>query len=245
MIRLYRHRSETIFVWSTAALGALIIHVALAALFYHHEGGRGQDPSSHVIMLSLDTLPVSFTDNENIASDGAPSQEISDSLTPSPIEDSDRMEDQTSEEDKSEVASEVQVPLSTEGDKIEKVLVKPALPQPKPKRAPPVQRRAPPPSTNAAAIGNTEMGWLAQVEGRLERQKAYLSARAFSADKGKVQLEFVVSAQGEVVTSHLLGAPTREKLGKLALAALRRVGRFPPPPVTQVGRPIRITLVFE
>ncbi|WP_375617147.1 energy transducer TonB, partial [Bartonella sp. AP58NXGY] len=89
------------------------------------------------------------------------------------------------------------------------------------------------------------MEWLAKVQSQLERQKNYVVGQRTSRTKGTVKLEFRVHERGGIFSSRVVVSAGDPELDRLAMAALQRVGSFPPPPPSKVNKTIRVSLIFS
>ncbi|WP_455466553.1 energy transducer TonB family protein [Bartonella sp. B39] len=87
--------------------------------------------------------------------------------------------------------------------------------------------------------------WLAKVQAQLEMQKEYVVKQRISRAKGTVKLEFRVHEQGSIFSSRIFVSAGNLELDRLAMAALQRVGSFPPPPPSKVNKIIRVSLIFS
>ncbi|WP_208435193.1 energy transducer TonB family protein [Bartonella phoceensis] len=87
--------------------------------------------------------------------------------------------------------------------------------------------------------------WLAKVQAQLERQKKYIVGQRISRAKGTVKLEFRVHEQGSIFSSRVIVSAGDLELDRLAMAVLKRVGSFPPPPPSKVNKIIRVSLIFS
>ncbi|WP_175868858.1 energy transducer TonB family protein [Bartonella gabonensis] len=250
-------------LWIGAFVGALSLHIALGAPFYFQKTGVNNGMLSSTVMLTLaqeslyldadidsqnpdhDTdLPNVSTKSERLQPDLAEQEpEISetvDEIQPEPEEPQPPVE----KDDFTEKFLEESLPQKVE-DKIfekktspKKVIKRPLL---KAVRSSPARQSG----STAGLEDMVLMEWLAKVQSQLEKQKNYVVGQRISRAKGTVKLEFKVHERGSIVFSRVVVSAGDPELDRLAMAALQRIGSFPPPPPSKVNKTIRVSLIFS
>ncbi|WP_254472761.1 energy transducer TonB [Bartonella sp. B1098] len=248
-------------LWVGAFVGALSLHIALGAQFYFRKIGVNNGMLSSTVMLTLAQESVyldadrdspnpehdpdlsSLSTKSELSQPNLPEQE------PEILEMVDEVQPKapqhTLEKDDFTVKSlEESLPQKVE-DKIfeKKTSLKTVV------KHPPVKAMH---SSSARQSGSTAgledmmlMEWLAKVQLQLEKQKDYVVGQRTSWAKGTVKLEFRVHERGSIFSSRVVVSAGDPELDRLAMAALQRVGSFPPPPPSKVNKMIRVSLIFS
>ncbi|WP_455482374.1 energy transducer TonB family protein [Bartonella sp. B35(2025)] len=250
-------------LWVGAFISAFFLHIALGARFYFQNSNvSNKGTISPVVMLTFaqeivrsdvdtDSLDVD-TDLSDINPDLEVLQSDFSEQKPEILESMDEVEQEDSQYTVEKSDFTVPKPLKKSlPKKIEnKALVKKQLPKSKTTMEQ-LDTKAIHSSTdsygsNAAALERALLEkWLEKVQTQLERQKKYVVGRRTSRAKGTVQLEFKVHEQGNIFSSRVVLSAGDQELDRLAIAALQRVGAFPPPPPSKVNKIIRVSLIFS
>lgn len=258
----FANTRRLLVLWIGAFVGAFFLHVVLGAQFYFQSIGISNGVRSSAMMLAFaqeivySDIDLDFSDIETDLSNIRTEPEI---LQPDFSEQESEILETVDEVQPKEFEHivekddfTVQKPLEEAlPQKIEhKALVKKTIPMPKAvvKRAVVKAKHS---STtgqrgNAAALEDALlMQWLAKVQAQLERQKEYVVGQRTSRAKGVVKLEFRIHEQGSIFSSRVVVSAGDPELDRLAMAALQRVGNFPPPPASKVNKIIRVSLIFS
>ncbi len=252
-----------LILWVGAFICASFLHIALGARFYFQGTGVSNGTSSSAIMLTfvqeavysdadLD-LPDIDTDLSNVSTEP---EILQPDLLEQEAEILKTVDEVQSEESQHNIVEKddftIHRPLEESlPQRVEhKTLVKIAIPilksvvkhsAVKTARASTTRQ-----GSNAAALeGALLVEWLAKVQAQLERQKKYVVGQRTSRAKGTVKLEFRVHEQGSIFSSRVVVSAGDPELDRLAMAALQRVGTFPPPPASKVNQIIRVSLIFS
>ncbi|PIT70889.1 energy transducer TonB family protein [Bartonella tribocorum] len=248
-------------LWIGAFVGALFLHIALGTQFYFQKTGVSNGMLSPTLILTLaqesvyldadidSPKPDHDTDLSNVSTKSEPLQPDLTEKEPEILETVDEIQSEepqhTVEKDDFTVKSLEESPPQKEEDKI---FEKKTIPKTVVKK-PPVKAVR---SLTARQSGSTAgledmvlMEWLAKVQSQLERQKNYVVRRRTSWAKGTVKLEFKVHERGSIFSSRVVVSAGDPELDRLAMAALQRVGSFPPPPPSKVNKTIRVSLIFS
>ncbi|GAA5103704.1 energy transducer TonB [Bartonella jaculi] len=268
----FANTKQLLTLWIGAFIGAFFLHVLLGAQFYFQSTGVSNGSLSSEIMLTFAQEAVGLdvdkdlsdinTEPEVLQSDLLEQEserlETVDELQPEEVQ----PEEVQPEEVQPEEVQPEEVQHTVEKDnfksleellpqKVEhKAFIKKTIPMPKA-----VVRRS-----NAKAIRSSSSSkggdtaaledallveWLAKVQAQLERQKKYVVGQRTSRAKGTVKLEFMVHEQGSIFSSRIVVSAGDPELDRLAMAALQRVGNFPPPPASKANKIIRVSLIFS
>ncbi|WP_273723664.1 energy transducer TonB [Bartonella sp. AU18XJBT] len=247
----FANTKQLLTLWIGAFVGAFFLHVLLGAQFYFQSIGVTKGLLSSEIMLTF-VQEVVYPDVDT---------DLPDIHTEPEVLRTDLLE-QESEELKSvdKVQSEEPQHMVEQDDlksleeplpqKVEhKAFIKKTIPTPEAvvKRSNAKVVRSS--STNKGGTAGLEdtllMEWLAKVQSQLERQKNYVVGQRTSRAKGTVKLEFMVHERGSIFSSRVVVSAGDPELDRLAMAALQRVGSFPPPPPSKVNKTIRVSLIFS
>ncbi|EJF86647.1 energy transducer TonB family protein [Bartonella rattimassiliensis] len=252
-------------LWVCAFVGALFLHIALGAQFYFRNIGVSKGILSSTVMLTFaqealyldvgidSSSPDRDTDLSNVSTEPellppdlakqeAEILETVDEVQPEGLQ---RIYDV--EKDDFTVKSLEESLLQKVEDKI---FEKKPIPVPK---AVVKQLSVKAVHSSVAKQGGSTaaledmllMEWLAKVQSQLERQKNYVVRQRTSWAKGTVKLEFRVHKQGNIFSSRVVASAGDPELDRLAMAALQRIGSFPPPPPSKVNKAIRVSLIFS
>ncbi|WP_455478497.1 energy transducer TonB family protein [Bartonella sp. B10] len=250
-------------LWVGAFIGACFLHAALGAQFYFRNTGVGNngmlapvimltfaqevvDPDMRTELLNSDTdLSYINTDQEALQSDfleqKTKASESVDQVQPEDFQN-------TVEKDDFIVPKPLKKSLPSGIE--HKEFVKKQVPQQK-IIVKQLDTEVIPSSIvshngNAATLESALLAeWLEKVQAQLEKQKNYVVSQRTSHTKGTVQLEFRVHKKGNIFSSRVARSAGDQGLDRLAMAALQRVGTFPPPPQSQVDKIIRVSLIFS
>ncbi len=254
----FANTKQLLTLWIGAFIGAFFLHVLLAAQFYFQSTGISNGLLSSEIMLTFmqeTVYPDVDTDLPDIhrESDINTEQEVLQSdLLEQESEGLESVDEVQSEEPQHIVEQDDLKPLEEPlPQKVEhKAFIKKTIPMPKA-----VVKRSNAKAVRSSSInkgGGTAgledmllMEWLAKVQSQLERQKNYIVGQRTNRTKGTVKLEFMVHEQGSIFSSRVVVSAGDPELDRLAMAALRRVGSFPPPPPSKVNKTIRVSLIFS
>ncbi len=244
--------------WIGAFVGAFFLHVLLGAQFYFQSIGVSNGLLSSEIMLTF----VQETVYPDVDTDLSDIHTESDINTEPKVLQSDLLEKESEElESVDEVQSEEPQHMVEQDDlksledplpqKVEhKAFIKKTIPMPKAvvKRSNAKAVRSSSTNKGVGTAGLEDMllmEWLAKVQSQLERQKNYVVGQRTSRAKGTVKLEFRVHEQGSIFSSRVVASAGDPELDRLAMAALHRVGSFPPPPPSKANKKIRVSLIFS
>ncbi|WP_273757979.1 energy transducer TonB [Bartonella sp. AU55XJBT] len=248
-------------LWIGAFVGALFLHLALGAQFYFRKTGVSNGMLSSTVMLTLAQENV-YLDADRDSSNSDYDTDLSNVSTKSELLQPDLAEQEpeiletvdeiqpeepqhTVEKDDFTVNSlEESLPHKVE-DKIFEKKTKPKtiVKQSSVKAVRSVAARQ---SGSTAGLEDMVlMEWLAKVQSQLEKQKNYVVGQRTSRAKGTVKLEFRVHERGNIFSSRVVVSAGDPELDRLAMAALQRVGSFPPPPPSKVNKTIRVSLIFS
>ncbi|WP_208439455.1 cell envelope integrity protein TolA [Bartonella grahamii] len=248
----FANTKQLLTLWIGAFVGAFFLHVLLGAQFYFQSIGVTKGLRSSEIMLTfvqeaiypdVDTdLPDIHTESEVLRTD----------LLEQESEELESVDKVQSEEPQHMVEQDdlksLEKPLP---QKVEhKAFVKKTIPTPKAvvKRSNAKVVRSSSTNKGGGTAGLEDrllMEWLAKVQSQLERQKNYVVGQRTSRAKGTVKLEFMVHERGSIFSSRVVVSAGDPELDRLAMAALQRVGSFPPPPPSKVNKTIRVSLIFS
>lgn len=248
-------------LWMVAFVGALSLHIALGTQFYFRKAGVSKGGLSSTVILTLAQESVyldadidqSNLDNDIDLSNASTKPELlQPDLSEQEPEISETVDDIQPEESQHSVEKDDFTVKSLEESlpqKVEdKIFEKKTIPKTVVKK-PSVKAVH---SLNARQSGSTVgfedmmlMEWLAKVQSQLERQKNYVVGQRTSRAKGTVKLEFRVHERGGIFSSRVVVSAGDPELDRLAMAALQRVGAFPPPPPSKVNKIIRVSLIFS
>ncbi|WP_332060340.1 TonB family protein [Bartonella sp. CB74] len=249
-------------LWVGAFIGAFSLHLALGAQFYFRRAGVSNGTFSPTIMLTLvqETIhPDVDTDLLDTNRDLPDVDTSSEVLQPDVSEQESEVSESDDEVQPAEPEhiveqNDLTVPQSLEktlpSKEEHKVLVKKSIPQSKTvvkqRSAKAVRSSSVRYGSNGAELEDAlSVEWLAKVQAQLERQRNYVARQRTNRTKGTVQLEFRVREQGNIFSSRIVLSAGDQELDRLAMAALQRVGSFPPPPASKVNKIIRVSLIFS
>ncbi|QEE09067.1 energy transducer TonB [Bartonella kosoyi] len=248
-------------LWMVAFVGALSLHIALGTQFYFRKAGVSKGVLSSTVILTLAQESVhldadmdqSNLDNDiDLSNTSTKPELLQPDLSEQEPEISETVDDIQPEESQHSVEKddftvkslEESLPQKVE-DKIfeKKAIPKTVVKKPSVKSVRSVAARQ---SGSTAGLENMVlMEWLAKVQSQLERQKNYVVGQRTSRTKGTVKLEFRVHERGGIFSSRVVVSAGDPELDRLAMAALQRVGSFPPPPPSKVNKTIRVSLIFS
>lgn len=248
-------------LWMIAFVGALSLHIALGAQFYFRKVGVSNGMLSSTVMLTLaqesvyldaDIDSSNLDHNPDLSNVSTKSELLQPDLSEQEPEVSETVDDIQPEESQHTVEKDDFTVKSLEESlpqKVEdKIFEKKTIPKTVVKK-PSVKAVH---SLNAKQSGSTAgledmmlMEWLAKVQSQLEKQKNYVVGQRISRAKGTVKLEFRVHERGSIFSSRVVVSAGDPELDRLAMAALQRVGSFPPPPPSKVNKIIRVSLIFS
>ncbi|MGF7156761.1 protein TonB [Bartonella heixiaziensis] len=254
----FANTKQLLTLWIGAFVGAFFLHVLLGAQFYFQSTGVSNGLLSSEIMLTF----VQETVYPDVDTDLSDIHTESDINTEPKVLQSDLLEQEPEElESVDEVQSEEPPHMVGQDDlksleeplpqKVEhKAFIKKIIPMPKAvvKRSNAKAVRSSSTNKGVGTAGLEDMllmEWLAKVQSQLERQKNYIVGQRTSRAKGTVKLEFMVREQGSIFSSRVAVSAGDRELDRLAMAALQRVGNFPPPPASKVNKIIRVSLIFS
>ncbi len=254
----FENTTQLLTLWIGAFVGALFLHVLLGAQFYFQSTGVSNGLLSSEIMLTF----VQETIYPDVDTDLSDIHTESDINTEPKVLQSDLLEKESEElESVDEVQSEEPQHMVEQDDlksleeplpqKVEhKAFIKKTIPMPKAvvKRSNAKVVRSSSTNKGVSTAGLEDMllmEWLAKVQSQLERQKNYIVGQRTSRAKGTVKLEFMVHKKGSIFSSRVAVSAGNPELDRLAMAALQRVGSFPPPPPSKVNKIIRVSLIFS
>lgn len=250
-------------LWTAAFVGALFLHIALGAQFYFRKAGVSNGMLSSTIMLTLaqenvyldgDLDPLNSDHITNSPDASTKSELLQPDLSEKEPEISETVDNIQPEESQHTVEKDDFTVKSLEESlpqKVEdKIFEKKMLPIPKAVvKQPPVKAvRSLVSRQSGSTAGLEDMvlkEWLAKIQSQLERQKNYVVGQRISRAKGTVKLEFRVHERGSIFSSRVVVSAGDPELDRLAMAALQRVGSFPPPPPSKVNKIIRVSLIFS
>ncbi|WP_455481106.1 energy transducer TonB family protein [Bartonella sp. B12(2025)] len=256
----FANTRQLLTLWIAAFICAFSLHIALGVQFYFYSTGVSNGTPSTAIMLTfaqdvvhsiVDTDPQDLdTDLSNVSTEDVSQLDFSEQESELEPVDEVQLEEpwHTVEEDDFEVLRSLEKSLP---QKVEhKALDKKPIPVPKAvikRHTGKVERSSiPSQGDDAAAIEDALLiKWLAKVQAQLEMQKKYVVGQRISHAKGTVKLEFRVREQGRIFSSRVVVSAGDPELDRLAMAALQRVGSFPPPPPSKVNKVLRVSLIFS
>lgn len=251
----FANTRQLLTLWICAFICAFSLHIILGAQFYFRSTGVSNAMLSPGVMLTFvqeitypdidtDLLDVSI-EPEMLQPDFVEQEsellETVDKVPPEELQ-------QNVEKDDFSVLKSLEEPLS---QKIEhKILAKRLVPMPKSvvKQSNIKSIRSSISSQGGDMAAREDallIEWLAKVQSQLEMQKKYVVGQRISRATGTVKLEFRVHEQGNIFSSRVVVSAGDPELDRLAMAALRRVGSFPPPPASKVNKVIRVSLIFS
>ncbi|WP_375658868.1 energy transducer TonB [Bartonella sp. MR30HLJHH] len=248
----FANTKQLLTLWIGAFVGAFFLHVLLGAQFYFQSTGVSNGLLSSEIMLTFVQETI-YPDVDTGLSDIHTEPKVlqSDLLEQKP-EELESVDEIQSEEPQHMVGQDdlksLEEPLP---QKVEhKAFIKKIIPMPKAvvKRSNAKAVRSSSTNKGVGTAGLEDMllmEWLAKVQSQLERQKNYIVGQRTSRAKGTVKLEFMVHEQGSIFSSRVAVSAGNPELDRLAMAALQRVGSFPPPPLSKVNKIIRVSLIFS
>ncbi|WP_375684941.1 cell envelope integrity protein TolA [Bartonella sp. TT110JLCBS] len=254
----FANTKQLLTLWIGAFVGAFFLHILLGAQFYFQSTGVSNDLLSSEIMLTF----VQETVHSDVDTDLPDIHTESDINTEPEVLQSDLLEKESEElESVAEVQPEEPQHMVEQDDlkpleeaflqKVEhKAFIKKTIPMPKAvvKRFNAKAVRSSSTNKGSGTAGAEDillMEWLAKVQSQLERQKNYIVGQRTSRTKGTVKLEFMVHEQGSIFSSRVAVSAGDPELDRLAMAALQRIGSFPPPPPSKVNKTIRVSLIFS
>lgn len=246
-------------LWICAFFCALSLHIVLGAQFYFRKTGVTNGMLSATLMLTLAQeglyldadIDLSNPDHDtDLASVSTKSERLQPDLAEQDPEILEPVDEVQSEEPQHMVEQDdlksLEEPLPQKlKDKIfeKKTRTKTVVKQLPVKAVRSVTARK---SGSTAGLEDMLlMEWLAKVQSQLEKQKNYVVGHRTSRAKGTVKLEFRVHEQGSIFSSRVVASAGDPELDRLAMAALQRVGSFPPPPPSKVNKMIRVSLIFS
>ncbi|WP_144751962.1 energy transducer TonB family protein [Bartonella saheliensis] len=248
-------------LWIGAFVGALSLHVVLGAQFYFRKTGVSDGTLSSTVMLTLtqesiyldadidSSNPDHDTDLSNVS---AKPELLQPDLAEQEPEISETVDEIQPEEPQQIVEKDDFTEKSLEESPPHKVEDKILEKKPRPKTVIKQSLMKTARSLTARQSGSTAgledmvlMEWLAKVQSQLEKQKNYVVGQRTSRAKGTVKLEFRVHERGSIFSSRIVVSAGDPELDRLAMAALQRVGSFPPPPPSKVNKTIRVSLIFS
>ncbi|WP_208441470.1 energy transducer TonB family protein [Bartonella raoultii] len=247
-------------LWVGGFICAFSLHIALGAQFYFYNTGIGSDMLSSPIMLNFtqESLYLDFdTDSVDIDADLSNVSTEQEILQPDlPEQESEILEamdevqpeefQHTVEKDDLTVLKSLEdsLPQTSEHEvHIKKTIPKTVIKRPTVKAV--RSSRTIKGGDMAAREDALLIEWLAKVQTQLEKQKSYVVGQRISRTKGTVTLEFRVHEQGSIFSSRIVVSASDPELDRLAMAALQRIGSFPPPPPSKVNKIIRVSLIFN
>ncbi|UTO29350.1 energy transducer TonB family protein [Bartonella harrusi] len=259
---IFTNTRRLFILWIGAFICAFSLHIALGAQFYSYSTGVSNGIHSSTIVLSFvqETVdPNANTDSFDIDTDLSNVSAESELLQSGPLEqESEILEamDKVQPEEPQHIVEKndfavlksLEKPLP---QKVEhRVLDKKLIPIRKTmvSRAPvkAVRSSASSQGGDTAALEDALLvEWLTKVQAQLEMQKEYVVKQRVSRAKGTVKLEFRVREQGNIFARRVVISSGDAELDRLAMAALYRVGSFPPPPSSKVNKIIRVSLIFS
>ncbi|WP_375665944.1 energy transducer TonB [Bartonella sp. TT121SHDZB] len=250
-------------LWIGAFIGALSLHIALGAKFYFRNTGVNNGMLSSTVMLTLaqealyldvdidSSNPDHGTDLSSVSTESEQLQPDFAEQEPEILETVEEVQPEelqhtVGKDDFAVKSLEESLPQKVEDTIFEKKTI------PIPKAVVKLPSAKSMRSSTARQSGSTAaledillMEWLAKVQSQLERQKNYVVGQRTSWVKGTVKLEFKVHKQGNIFSSRVVASAGDPELDRLAMAALQRVGSFPPPPPSKVNKIIRVSLIFS
>ncbi|WP_409362124.1 energy transducer TonB family protein [Bartonella heixiaziensis] len=254
----FANTKQLLTLWIGAFVGAFFLHVLLGAQFYFQSTGVSNGLLSSEIMLTF----VQETVYSDVDTDLSDIHTESDINTEPKVLQSDLLEQESEElESVDKIQSEEPQHMVEQDDlksleepliqKVEhKAFIKKTIPMPKAvikrSNAKVVRSFSTNKGGDTAVLEDALLvEWLAKVQAQLERQKKYIVGQRTSRAKGTVKLEFMVREQGSIFSSRVAVSAGDPELDRLAMAALQRVGNFPPPPASKVNKIIRVSLIFS
>ncbi|EJF80752.1 TonB family domain-containing protein [Bartonella sp. DB5-6] len=252
-----------LILWVGAFICAFSLHIALGAQFYFHTIGVSNNTHSPTILLTFVQETVSSdadTDSPDIDTDLSNISTEAEVLQPDPTEQASEILEPIDKAHPEEPQHTVEKDNVAVLKSLEKTLPQKVEHNPLDKKSIPIPKTIvkKKPSVKAVRSSITSHGgdtaaledallveWLAKVQAQLETQKKYVVERRISRAKGTVKLEFRVHEQGSIFSSRVVVSAGDPELDRLAMAALHRVGSFPPPPPAKVNKIIRVSLIFS
>ncbi|WP_142416349.1 energy transducer TonB family protein [Bartonella massiliensis] len=248
-------------LWIGAFIGALSLHIVVGAQFYFRKIGVSNGTLSSTVMLTLTQeslyldadIDSSNPDHDtDLSSVSTKSERLQPDLAEQEPEISETVDEIQPEEpqytveknDFTEKNLEESLPPKVK-DKIFEKKIKPKTVLKKPSVKAVRSSTARQSGSTAGLEDVMLMEWLAKVQSQLEQQKNYVVGQRTSRTKGTVKLEFRVHERGNIFSSRVVVSAGDPKLDRLAMAALQRVGSFPPPPPSKVNKTIRVSLIFS
>ncbi|WP_455480155.1 energy transducer TonB family protein [Bartonella sp. B23] len=257
---IFAKASRLLVLWISGFICAFFLHIALGAQFYFYSTGVSNNMLSSIITLTfvqeplypdadVDLLDID-TDLSNI---GAELEGFQPDLSERESKILEAVNEIQPEEFPHIVKKDDFAILKslekTFPQKVEyKALDKKTMPKALVKRpmVKPVRSSTTSQGGNTAALEDALLTeWLSRVQAQLEMQKEYVMKQRISRAKGTVKLEFRVHEQGSIFSSRIFASAGNLELDRLAMAALQRVGSFPPPPLSKVNKIIRVSLIFS
>ncbi len=258
---IFANMRRLLTLWVTGFICAFSLHIALGAKFYFYSAGISNRTLSPTIMLTfvqeplysdadrdlpdIDAdLPNVDTELEELQSDlSTRESEILEAVHEVQPEEPPRIV----EKDDFAVFNSLEKRLPQKEE--HKALVKKPIPMPKAVIKQPTVKsvRSSTAQGGDAAVRDDALlvEWLVKVQAQLEMQKNYVMGQRISRAKGTVKLEFRVHERGSIFSSRIVVSAGNLELDRLAMAALQRVGSFPPPPPSKVNKIIRVSLIFS
>ncbi|MCZ2158159.1 TonB family protein [Bartonella sp. 220] len=259
---IFTNTRRLLTLWVGAFICAFSLHIVLGAQFYFQNTGVSKAMLSPIVMLTVvqeaayPDVDTDFSDLEkDLSNMNTEPEELQSDLSKQESENLDTMDEvqpdelqHTEEKGDFAILKSLEKPFPQEVER--KVIDKKPIPIPKTivKQSTVKRTRS---STihqdgdSAAREDALLVEWLAKVQTQLEMQKKYVVGQRNSPAKGTVKLEFRVHEQGSIFSSRVVVSAGDPELDRLAMAALSRVGSFPPPPPSKVNKIIRVSLIFS
>ncbi|EJF87011.1 TonB family domain-containing protein [Bartonella vinsonii subsp. arupensis OK-94-513] len=259
---IFTNTRRLLTLWIGAFICAFSLHIVLGAQFYFQSTGVNKGTLSPIVMLTVvqeaahPDVDVDFPDiDRDLSNMDTESEELQSDLSEQESENLDTMDEvqpeepqHTEEKDDFAFLKSLEKPFPQEVER--KVIDKKPIPIPKAMVKQSIAKRARSSITHqggdaAAREDALLVEWLAKVQTQLEMQKKYVVGQRNSPAKGTVKLEFRVHEQGSIFSSRVVVSAGNPELDRLAMAALYRIGSFPPPPPSKVNKIIRVSLIFS
>lgn len=96
-----------------------------------------------------------------------------------------------------------------------------------------------------ASAGISPAKWQSKVQAHLERKKRTAQRRLGRADKGIVQIAFVIDAGGNVISARISGTSGNPQVDQAALSAVKAASPVPAPPPSMAASRIPFQVPFK
>ena len=98
---------------------------------------------------------------------------------------------------------------------------------------------------SSASAGVSSAKWQSKVQAHLERKKRTAQRKLGRADKGIVQIAFVIDASGNVLSARISGTSGNSQVDQAALSAVKAASPVPAPPPAMAAARIPFQVPFR